>query len=210
MNSKKILLSTLLVLLLGSFYIVSFFVDEEETEAEELITKNEVEKVEIENTFVKVDIKGEVKNPGVYEVQNGSRVIDVIELAGGLKKNSNTEYINLSKTVEDEMIIWIYTNAEIKKFEEENIKYAYIEKECNCPDVSNSACIDSSKDSTGKININEASLEELLTLTGIGKSKALSIIEYREKTPFNTIDDIKNVNGIGDSAFEKIKDNITV
>lgn len=126
-----------------------------------------------------------------------------------MKKNANTEYINLAKNVEDEMIIWIYTNSEIKQYEEDNIKYAYIEKECNCPDVTTSTCINNTQ-TTGKININTASLEELMTLTGIGESKALSIIEYREQTPFSTIEDIKNVSGIGESAFDKIKENITV
>lgn len=207
MNNKKIWLSILLILLLGTFYLISFFVDDNNIQAEEIIEKVEVEEESV--SVVKVDIKGAVKTPGVYEVLTTSRVIDVIELAGGLKKNANTEYINLAKNVEDEMIIWIYTNSEIKQYEEDNIKYAYIEKECNCPDVTTSTCINNTQ-TTGKININMASLEELMTLTGIGESKALSIIEYREQTPFSTIEDIKNVSGIGESAFDKIKENITV
>lgn len=207
MNNKKIWLSILLILLLGTFYLISFFVDDNNIQAEEIIEKVEVEEESV--SVVKVDIKGAVKTPGVYEALTTSRVIDVIELAGGLKKNANTEYINLAKNVEDEMIIWIYTNSEIKQYEEDNIKYAYIEKECNCPDVTTSTCINNTQ-TTGKININMASLEELMTLTGIGESKALSIIEYREQTPFSTIEDIKNVSGIGESAFDKIKENITV
>lgn len=207
MNNKKIWLSILLILLLGTFYLISFFVDDNNIQAEEIIEKAEVEDESV--SVVKVDIKGAVKTPGVYEVLTTSRVIDVIELAGGLKKNANTEYINLAKNVEDEMIIWIYTNTEIKQYEEDNIKYAYIEKECNCPDVTTSTCINNTQ-TTDKININTASLEELMTLTGIGESKALSIIEYREQTPFSTIEDIKNVSGIGESAFDKIKENITV
>ena len=107
------------------------------------------------------------------------------------------------------MVIWVYTNDEIKEFKKSNVKYEYIYKECKCPDVSTSACINDSQTSS-KVNINTATLEELMTLTGIGESKAISIIEYREKTPFKTIEEIKNVSGIGDSAFDKIKDHITV
>ena len=65
---------------------------------------------------VKVDIKGAIKKPGVYEVDNNKRVIDVINIAGGLNKNANTNYINLSSKVKDEMVIWIYTSKEIEQF----------------------------------------------------------------------------------------------
>lgn len=210
-NNKKIILCILLVTLLGIFYIISFFFNKETIEADTIVEENVVAEVKETVERIKIDIKGAIKNPGVYEVSDDARVMDVINLAGGLKKNANTDYLNLAKLVEDEMIIWIYTDNEIKKFEESNIKYEYVEKECNCPDVSNSACIDTSDSKIdGKVNINTATLEELMTLTGIGESKALSIIEYREKTPFTSIEDIKNVSGIGDSAFEKIKDNITI
>jgi len=211
-NNKKIILCILLVLFLGISCILSFFLSDDKIEAEERIEIIDaaLDKDEV-ITNVKVDIKGAIKTPGVYEVPNYSRVIDIIEIAGGLKKGANTEYINLAKLVEDEMIIWIYTDSEIKKFEEGNIKYEYIEKECNCPDVTTSACIEQDNTTVnGKVNINTATIDELMTLTGIGEAKAISIIEYREQNPFTTIEDIKNVSGIGDKAFEKIKDNITV
>jgi competence protein ComEA len=88
-----------------------------------------------------------------------------------------------------------------------------VEKKIICPDDSNDACINqnNSNDSiSGKININLATKEELSTLPSIGESKAQNIIDYRKETPFETIDDIKNVKGIGDSLFEKIKDYIEV
>ena len=209
MKNRKVIICILVGILLCVFYIVSFCIEKEETIVDAIV-ENKLP-IESNNTskLIKVDIKGAVKKPGVYEVNESARIIDIIELAGGLKSKANTEYINLSKIVEDEMVIWIYTNDEIKEFKKSNIKYEYIDKNCKCPDVSTSACINNS-DVSNKINLNTASLEELMTLPGIGESKALSIIEYREKTPFETIEEIKNVSGIGDSAFDKIKDYITV
>lgn len=210
MKKKKIILCSFVFMVLSIFYGVSFFIDDGEIQANTIVEEKVELKEDNNSNLVKVDIKGAVKNPGVYEVTASARIVDVIELAGGLTKSANTKYINLAKLVEDEMIIWIYTDKEIKNFIDSNIKYEYIDSTCNCPDVSTSACVNDNTNSGNKININTATLEELMTLTGIGESKALSIIEYRKKTPFTTIEDIKNVSGIGDGAFDKIKDNITV
>ena len=210
-NNKKII-ALLLIFLVGVMYAVSLIIDDnnyvvtEAKEPEEILT-NEIVKEDI----VKVDIKGAVNKPGVYEVDESARVIDVIKIAGGLTKKANTEYINLAKSVENEMIIWVYTNDQIKDFIKQDIVYEYIEKDCNCPSVSTSACVGSNNSEKNElININKATKDELMTLTGLGESKALSIIEYRNRTPFTKIEDIKNVNGIGDSVFEKIKNYITV
>lgn len=182
----------------------------------------------------RVDIKGFVEEPGVYEVENNFRVIDVINKAGGLKEGANTEYINLSKKVTDEMIIIIYSNDELEKFKEIEKEVIYIEYECVCPDNINDACIDTSdtvntngnkdnlEDSTvntsdtedifeddSLISINTATLEELMTLIGIGESKAQAIISYREENGnFESLEEIMNVSGIGEAAYSKIKNNI--
>ena len=174
------------------------------------------EEKEIEKT-VKVDIKGEINNPGIYELDESKRVIDVIELAGGLTNNADTSVINLSKKLKDEMVIIIYSKYQVKNFEATKEKEKVVEEKCiqeNENALKNDACINdnNSKDTNtiqGKININTASLEQLQTLPGVGESKAKSIIEYREKQKFKTIEDIKNVTGIGDSLFAKIKENIT-
>lgn len=144
------------------------------------------------------------------------RVIDVIELAGGLTNNADTSVINLSKKLKDEMVIIIYSKYQVKNFEATKEKEKVVEEKCireNENALKNDACINdnNSKDTNtqSKININTASLEELQTLPGVGESKAKSIIEYREKQKFKTIEDIKNVTGIGDSLFAKIKENIT-
>lgn len=167
-----------------------------------------------------VDIKGAVVNPNVYSVVEGARVIDVIRLAGGLTKQADTSVLNLSKKVSDEMTIIIYTDDDMVKFkkqlkpQEEIIKY--IEKECKCPDPDiNDACTDTEEnnddgDST-KVSLNNATKDELMTLSGIGEAKAQDIIDYRVSNGgFKTIDDIKNVTGIGDSIFAQIKDYITL
>ena len=134
----------------------------------------------------------------------GTRIIDAINISGGLLKNSNTSYINLSKPLKDSDIIKIYTNEEIENMNKEEIKD--IEEE---NDSVNDEII---KDEiSGLININTASISDLDKLNGIGESKAKAIVEYREVNGnFKSIDDIKNVNGISESLFDKIKDFITV
>ena len=155
-----------------------------------------------------IDIKGNVKNPGVYEFNENDRVIDAINLAGGLKKNANTSNINLSQKLKSEMVIYIYSNDDIKK-NEGNMS---CDTKCKTEVIEVNNCIETNenKNNDEKININTASLEELLKISGIGESKAKNIIEYREKNgQFKNIEEIKNINGIGDSLFNKIKDNIT-
>lgn len=199
----------------------------------EIVEEKKVEEKEeiIEIAKYKVDIKGMVEKPGVYELEEGSRVIDVINKAGGLKENSNTEYLNLSKKIVDEMVIIIYSNEQVDKFKNEDKQIIYVEYECVCPDNKNDACInkedtvntngikdnqdnnsDNKENSDNKdnlVSINTGSLEELMTLTGIGESKAKLIIEYREKNGlFENLEDIMNVSGIGEKAYSKIKDSI--
>ena len=195
-------------------------------------TKNDEEEEKEDSKFY-VDIKGAVKKPGVYEVDKTMIINDVIKLAGGLKSNASTKYLNLSKKVSDEMVINIFTNTEVKKLnitESEECK-ASSEDISSCATAcvvesgasgtengeqeSNNTSSESNKTETnqasGKVNINVASLEELMTISGIGESKAKAILEYRNtKGKFNSIEDIKNVSGIGDALYAKIKDSITV
>ena len=165
---------------------------------------------------VYADVKGAVNEPGVYELDKGARVIDMIKAAGDLREDADTSIINLSKEVKDGMYIIVYTKDEIKAFKDKIIPSKKIIKEIEnkiiCPDTDNDACITSNDKvdlNEGLININEASEDELTSLSGIGSNKAKKIIEYRETNPFEKIEDIKNVDGIGDSLYEKIKDNIT-
>jgi len=162
----------------------------------------------VENNFY-VDVKGAVKDPGVYLVSEGERVIDAIEKAGGLKKNANTTNINLSKRLVSEMVVVVYTDSEIKKGK----KGLECDTKCDCEVIEINNCIESEiKDTQStKVNINKASVEELMKLSGVGESKANAIVTYREENGnFKSIAEIKNVSGIGDALFESIKDGITV
>lgn len=202
---------------------LSAFVEEETIEKEETQTET-IDQNKKEQEKIKVDIKGEINTPGVYELNEGDRVSDAIKVSGGLTENADTTLINLSKNLKDEMVIIIYNKNEIEKLKQEltttKTVIEYIEKECTCPDVINDACINESKEENKeeqkeekdkKISINTATQEELEGIPGIGSSKAKAIIKYREEHGnFKTIEEITNVNGIGNNTFEKFKDFITL
>lgn len=189
---------------------------------EEIKMVDEVAKVDVKSS-IKVDIKGQVKIPGVYEMNEENTVFDLIKESGGLLETADTNYINLSKRLKDEMVVIIYSKQEIKEMKEGKENVVFIEGECKCPQITNDACIESentvnnTKDNnknnvvSNLINLNTATLDELQTLTGIGLSKAQNIIDYREANQgFKSIEEIKEVKGIGDAVFQKIKDHITV
>lgn len=200
-----ILLGVSALLLFG----ILFFSYEEPADANEEPVIPTV--TEVPSTL-KVDVKGSVISPGVYELEEGKRVIDAIEMAGGTLEGSNLHYLNLSKRLEDQMTIYIYTDQEIADYEASLVKTEYIEVPipCNCPDKQNDACSNASNPSTSLISLNQASKEELMKLPGIGESKADEIIRYRKETPFKNIEEIKNIKGIGDAVFEKLKDQIAI
>lgn len=185
---------------------------EKKIKEEKVSLKKEKTKEVISEEY-KIDIKGEVVNPGIYTLKSTSRIIDCIELAGGLTENANTTVLNLSKKITDEMVIIVYSNSEVEDFKktkeiEKQVQESCVQKDENS--LKNDACIEQSSDSNNLISINTATEEELSTLTGIGQSKAKQIIEYRNTNgPFKTIEDIKQVPGIGDSIYAQIKDSIT-
>ena len=160
----------------------------------------------LEYQKITVDIKGAVKNPGVYEIDKDMTTYELIKLAGGLRSYADTSLINLSKKLSDEDVVIIYTIDEVASLTSGDRSVKVVEKECMCPKISNVSCINNKN----IININTASLEELQKLSGIGKSKAEAIIEYRKNNPFTKIEDIMNVKGIGKSLYEKNKESIGV
>lgn len=179
---------------------------------------------EISTLNIKIDIKGFVKNPGVYELSENSRVIDAIKASGGLESNAYTRYINLSKRLKDEDVIIINSIEEIQEIKKgenkkqicENTNNACIKDNEVITNNYNSNEITDIKINTNEelntlVNINKASKEELMTLKGIGESKAILILEHREINGlFKSKEDLKNVKGIGEAIYEKIKDNIEV
>lgn len=219
-NYIKIIIPSLTLIAIVSIIIIPTMtktknIEEPIIELEQKAEENKKENIKA----IKIDIKGEVNSPGIYELKENDRVSDAIIIAGGLTENADTELINLSKTLKDEMVIIIYNKNEIeelrKNANQPETIIKYLEKECTCPDTTNDACIKKETvkketKSQEKISINTATLEELMQVEGIGESKAKAIIKFREENgPFETIEDITKVSGIGESTFEKFKSNIT-
>lgn len=198
------------------------------------LNKNKYSHIEQENSLLKdenqemseniekpirfhIDIKGAVNNPGVYLIESNSTVSDAINLAGGLREDADTSIINLAKRISDEMVIIVYTKEEVKNSNIVDTVIKVVEQECICPNIENDSCINTDiKDNITNneeeklININTATKEELQTINGIGESKANNIIKYRETIGnFKNIEDIKNVEGIGETLYETIKIYIT-
>ena len=152
-----------------------------------------VEKTEVsttQETVIFVDIKGAVKNPGVYQMKVGDRVKDALEAAGGLTGEADSQKVNLAKRLEDQMVIVVPKVGE----EAEEIPAGETRKEAT-------------KDA--KVNINTATVEELKTLKGVGEKKAEAIIEYRKKNgSFQTKEDLMKVRGIGKKLFESFQERI--
>ena len=162
-------------------------------ESEALVTTVLAEKTE-ENTTLEavifVDIKGEVKKPGVYQMKVGDRVKDALDAAGGLTAEADSQKVNLAQRVEDQMVIVVPKVGE----EAEAIPAGATSKEVS---------------KEGKVKINTATVEELKTLKGVGEKKAEAIIEYRKKNgSFKTKEDLMKVRGIGKKLFESFEERI--
>ena len=209
--NKKGIISFILVLIVLGGGITAFIITspkskveaEEEIILEDQDKKAENKKVEKEDKKEECffDIKGKVKKEGVYKLDCNSRVIDAINLAGGPMSDADTSIINLSKKITDSMVIKVYSKTEVKNYlktlEEDNKK----QELCLNDQVKNNACINNNNSNNNSIsnklvNINTASLEELMTLDGIGEAKANAIIKYRSKTPFKSIEEITNIEGL--------------
>jgi competence protein ComEA len=150
------------------------------------------------NEDVIVDVKGEIKQPGVYHANKNERVIDVIERAGGLTEKADQKQVNFAAHVQDEMVIYIPAKGETV---------------AEAPVTGSGSAVvkNDSPKSAGKININKADENELQNLPGIGTAKAADIIQYRQEHGlFKSIEDLKNISGIGDKTFEKLKESISV
>lgn len=227
-HKKQIILCGLglvLLLVVASIFIYKNF-DSKDKKDENIVlnTKKDIKKDEEEektsDVYYQVDIKGEVINPGIYTVKEGSRVIDVIRLAGDLTEVADTSVLNLSKKVKDEMVIIVYSFDEVESFTETKEQEEIEQEACkNQNGIENDACIEDSTNDTssssvvisGKISLNTATLDELMMLPGIGEAKAEAIIKYREEVgAFQNIEELKEVNGIGDAIFDDIKESITI
>lgn len=139
--------------------------------------------------YIYTHITGEIKKPGVYKMKAGTRMDDLVKEAGGLTDDADIDQINLSEKLVDEERIIVPSKSGSS---EEGIT---------------SAAIDAK---TKKININKASLSELMTLPGVGEKTAQKFIDYREQKKFKKIEDVMNIEGIGENKFKNIKEYISV
>ncbi|MCA1056213.1 helix-hairpin-helix domain-containing protein [Rossellomorea aquimaris] len=141
---------------------------------------------------VYVDLKGEVQEPGLYQVESGTRLKFVIDKAGGFTSNAESSVINLAIKVTDEMLIYVPKKGEAAA------EFPVVQGMEGSPE----------KD---KVNLNAATEEDFDSLPGIGPAKAATFVQYREENgPFKKIEDIKNISGIGEKTFEKLKEHIFV
>ena len=221
-DKKKIGILSILVIVIIAFGILylksgfkelkkndkeSIFVDDIENTDKSAVTSNNNMKnnsnstnnrevtVPIKDKSIVVEIKGEVKKPDVYTLDENAIVKELIEAAGGLTENADLNNINRAKKLQNHELVYIANKNVINK--EGTTKNSEL-------NTSNSQAI-----SNNMVNINTATIEQLKTLNGVGESKAKSIIEYREQSGgFKSIEDIKNVNGIGEKMFGKIKEQI--
>lgn len=164
-------------------------IDEEDSPSAESNDKQNTDEPERGKIFVHVD--GQVNKPGLYEFYDGDRVEQAIEAAGGLKSKANLSGINLAMKLQDEMKIYVPNDDEEPT-----------------PEPSSVQAGRQSGSNKGKININKASIDELVTLPSIGPGRAQDIIDYRETGPFKNLEELKQIPGIGDKTFEKLKDKV--
>ena len=174
-----------------------FFQEEAQTSQVSESSLHETTQAAVET--IAVYLCGEVCNPGVYVLQAGSRLYQAVEEAGGLTANARAEAVNLARILVDSEQIYI-----------PNISESIDQIENETQNVISSAAVSSAL-SDGLLNINQASESDLMQLPGIGQVKAAAIVTYRNSNgPFSSIEKIKNVPGIKEAAFEKIKGMITV
>lgn len=200
-KEQKVLCGFLfLVILCGIF--ASLYLVEVTAEEAYVCPKTEISSDTEEANEIIVDIKGAVVNPGIYHLKSNAIVQDVITLAGGLTEDADTSNLNLSKKVTDEMVITVYTHEEVKDLEKQE---AIVETENESKDD------DDTTTTSGLVSINTASLEELMTLPGIGEAKAKSIIQYRENCgKFAKKEDLLNISGIGEKVYAELEAYITI
>lgn len=199
-----------IILIIPIFFIIFYSKNEEKNDiyedffeinnAENTIGLNIIQN-DIENQInkdkIKVYITGEVNNPGVKELESGARIEDIIILAGGLTEFANINQVNLAYKLEDGQKVYIpNVNEKIEEYITEENGEGIIEK---------------NNKSLSKININTADIELFCNLPGVGESLARKIITYREENgKFKSVDDLKNVTGIGEKKFENLKEYIVV
>lgn len=211
-KKKFITVILFIIILVGGFVLYRVYAKElnyskeieKKVERKEKIVKKKEEKeekTENKEEYV-VDIKGEVLHPGIYSASKNDRVIDIIKKAGGLKSTADTYYLNLSQKVTDQMVIRVHSRYEVNLTKQLELK----EKEQRLEIKNKKEEIVEKK----KVSINNASKEELKTVSYITENIANLIIERRSKAPFKNIEELLEIKGIKENTLAKIKENITL
>lgn len=218
MNKKKIFVFAIILLICPTILLVKdklnskddiYILTEESTVSDENKNNDKKEKIEdekenISNKEITVYVSGEVNKSGVVTLKEGDRLAVAVEKLGGTTKKADLNNINLAIRVKDEEH---YIIPKIGEAKQEDLKDVNNTKDIENAEIKNE---NTEKDSS-KININTATLEELDKLPGVGEATANKIISHREENgQFKNIEDIKNVNGIGDKKFENMKELICV
>lgn len=211
----EVIIKVLLAIILFLVCIFIFFISKSRSQEEDISENQLIEELfsdqRLEEKFeeeivliteeqidqrIFIDVKGAVEAPGVYQMGANSRVIDCIEKAGGFLIDAEQKRVNLAQRAEDQMVIYIPMKGEdLSEFEQ------------LLPDKP----VTQSTTDMSKVDLNKATKEELKSLIGIGDVKAESIIAYREENgSFEKIEDIKNISGIGEATFEKLRESIQV
>lgn len=209
MEEKKMLLVKIIVISVILVVVTTSFIKNKIDEAKydevynNLLVENiiiedlSVEESEDEN-YIKVYVTGAVNIPGVIKLEERARIEDAINLAGGVREDANLEDVNLAYCLEDGQKLYI------PNINEKEVEYIFTEN-------GEKVVEGSTNSSNSKVNINTSGVEDLKSLPGVGDSLAQRIISYREENgKFKTIDDLKNVSGIGEKKFESMKDYVTV
>ena len=206
-SKDKILIGIAIIVLVGFGYYksnsdnlnknqIQTLVDTKSTDSINEKSENNTQNRE-DNSMTMCQIDGCVNKPGVYSFKKDDRIKDIVELAGGFTQDADTKSVNLAMKLKDEMKIYIPSKSETSK-------------EQNNDTQSSDLVTIRDNNSSNLVNINTADSNKLQTLPGIGPSKAKKIIEFREKNQFKKIEEIKNVDGIGDKTFESLKSLITI
>lgn len=207
-QKRIIIIIAILVVGIIGYYIYGREKDSVDiTEEQEMMVKPKENTEENQTGQIVVHITGAVKNEGVVTLKENSRITDAVNAAGGLTEDADMSKINLAYILEDGVKISIPSKNDVTQINPS-------EESTNDEEIVDAIPESSTKSegrNTNMVNINKASQTELETLPGIGPSIALKIINYREENgKFSSVEDLRNVNGIGDSKFENIKNLVSV
>lgn len=199
MKYKKKIIGSAVILAILSLFLVVFYINSKPVE-DISSNKEEIFKEQSSSSNTKeqsssnitVYINGEVKSPGVYKLEQDSRLEDLVKASGGFTNEANSYKLNLAKKLKDEDYVYVD-----RKLDNENVQLKGGEQ----VKISENA----------KININTANKEELKTIPGVGDVTAQKIMDYREQNGgFSSVEDLKNIDRIGDKTLEKIRDKVDV